>query len=195
MNISELYTKLSDKDFQDHETGTLFFPAYMYMYDPIKEYEIESEILDIKNRLHRPNNYLDVMVLDIFEEFLEWLKATKFGKISKYEFYLTHEAQKNEAVKKSLEKDAYDDRFLKFLDDKIQNHLNNSKPYEVSYVLCKGFGNSYPYIRASRFMSNFEKYVRGFKMILFYPGKAKEYYSLFGLLRDENLYRAIKLIN
>ncbi|AWH75509.1 hypothetical protein DCS32_15460 [Dokdonia sp. Dokd-P16] len=195
MTIPELYTKLSDKDFQDHETGTLFFPAYMYMYDATKEYEIENEILDIKNRLHRPNSYLDVMVLDIFEEFIDWLKETKFGKVSKYDFYLTHELQKQEAVRKSLDKDAYDDRFLKFLDDKIQNHLANSKPYEVSYVLCKGFGNAYPYIRASRFMSNFEKYVRGFKIILFYPGKAKEYYSLFGLLRDENLYRAIKLIN
>lgn len=195
MTIPELYTKLSDKDFQDHETGSLFFPAYMYMYDATKEYEIETEILDIKNRLHRPNSYLDVMVLDIFEEFTEWLKETKFGKVSKYEFYLTHEAQKQGAVRNSLEKDAYDDRFLKFLDNKIQSHLISAKPYEVSYVLCKGFGNAYPYIRASRFMSNFEKYVRGFKIILFYPGKAKEYYSLFGLLRDENLYRAIKLIN
>jgi hypothetical protein len=30
---------------------------------------------------------------------------------------------------------------------------------------------------------------------MFYPGEAKTYYSLFGLLKDENLYRAIKLIN
>ena len=31
---------------------------------------------------------------------------------------------------------------------------------------------------------------------MFYPGKAQQdYYSLFGLLKDENLYRAIKLIN
>ncbi len=54
MTITELYTQLADKDFQDHETGNLFFPAYMYMYDAQKEYEIDKEILDIKNRLHRP---------------------------------------------------------------------------------------------------------------------------------------------
>ena len=71
MTITELYNQLSDKDFQDHQTGNLFFPAYMYMYDATKEYEIDREILDIKNRLHRPNNYLDVMVLDIFEEFIK----------------------------------------------------------------------------------------------------------------------------
>jgi hypothetical protein len=44
-------------------------------------------------------------------------------------------------------------------------------------------------------MSNFEKHIKGFKLIMFYPGVVKGYYSLFGLLQDENLYRAIKLIN
>ena len=195
MTIPELYTKLSNTDFQDYDTGNLFFPAYMYMYDPSKEYEIESEILDIKNRLHRPNNYLDVMVMDIYEEFINYTKATKFGKLTKFEFYFQHECDKPEAVKKALEKDAYDNRFLKYLDDKIQEHLNSAKPFEVSYIFLKGFGNAFPYIRASRFMSNFEKYIKGYKLIMFYPGVAKEYYSLFGLLKDENLYRAIKLIN
>jgi hypothetical protein len=195
MTITELYTKLSNKDFQDHSTGNLFFPAYMYMYEPQKEYEIEREILDIKNRLHRPNNYLDVMVLDIFEEFVEYTKQAKFGKATKYEFYLAHEEEKKEAVHRALEKDAYDPRFLDFLDKKIQNHLREAKSYEVSFVMMKGFGNAFPYIRASRFMSNFEKFIKGYKLIMFYPGKAKEYYSLFGLLKDENLYRAIKLIN
>lgn len=195
MTIAELYNKLSDKNFQDFNTGNLFFPAYMYMYDPTKEYEIEKEILDIKNRLHRPNNYLDVMVMDIFEEFIDFTKKTQFGKMSKFDFYLTHENSKPEAVDKALKNDAYDSRFLDFLDQKINEHLEASKPYEVSYVLMKGFGNAFPYIRASRFMSNFEKYIKGYKLIMFYPGEAKEYYSLFGLLKDENLYRAIKLIN
>jgi hypothetical protein len=83
---------------------------------------------------------------------------------------------------------------MNYLRDKIAEHHNDTD-YEVAYVFIKGFGNSYPYIRASRFMSNFEKHIKGFKLIMFYPGVAKGYYSLFGLLQDENLYRAIKLIN
>lgn len=195
MTITELYKQLEDKDFQDYRTGDLFFPAYMYMYDPAKEYEIDSEILDIKNRLHRPNNYLDVMVLDIFEEFLEFLKQEKFGKHNKYDFYLMHEDKKPDAVEQGLNRDAYDVRFLNYLDAKIKEHLEQAKPYEVSYVFLKGFGNAFPYIRTSRFFNNFEKHIKGYKLIMFYPGEAKNYYSLFGLLKDENLYRAIKLIN
>jgi hypothetical protein len=195
MTITELYTQLSNKDFQDHNTGNLFFPAYMYMYDAEEEYEINHEILDIKNRLHRPNSYLDVMVIDIFEEFVSYLRQTKFGKLTKYEFYTEHEIEKTEAVEKALKQDAYDKRFLLYLDNKIKAHLENATSYEVAYVFVKGFGNAFPYIRASRFMSNFEGYIKGYKLIMFYPGEAKNYYSLFGLLKDENLYRAIKLIN
>lgn len=195
MTITELYKQLSDKDFQDYQTGNLFFPAYMYMYDAEKEYEIDKEILDIKNRLHRPNNYLDVMIIDIFEEFLNYLKQEKFGKKTKYQFYTEFEIEKTEAVEKALKQDAYDKRFLNFIDSKIKSHLESAANYEVAYVFVKGFGNSFPYIRASRFMSNFESYIKGYKLIMFYPGEAKNYYSLFGLLKDENLYRAIKLIN
>tara|TARA_R110000868_G_scaffold106365_5_gene291775 strand:- start:1195 stop:1785 length:591 start_codon:yes stop_codon:yes gene_type:complete len=195
MTITELYTKLSNKDFQDYATGNLFFPAYMYMYEAQNEIAIETEILDIKNRLHRPNSYLDVMVLDIFEEFVNYTKETRFGKSTKFEFYIKNEASKPTAVASALSKDAYDKRFLNHLDQKIRKHIERAKPSEVSYVFLKGFGNAFPYIRASRFMSNFEKYIKGYKLIMFYPGTAKEYYSLFGLLKDENLYRAIKLIN
>ena len=195
MTIIELYDQLCDKDFQDHYTGNLFFPAYMYMYDAKKEHEIDKEILNIKDKLYRPSNYLDIMVLDVFEEFKNYLKNEKFGKDSKFDFYLQHESEKSNQVADSLKKDAYDNRFLTYLDNKIQTHLSNADEFEVAYVFLKGFGNSYPYIRASRFMNNFEKYIKGFKLIMFYPGEAKNYYSLFGLLKDENLYRAIKLIN
>jgi hypothetical protein len=195
MTITELYTKLADKDFQDHLTGNLFFPAYMYVYDPEKEYEVDAEILNIKDRLHRPNNYLDVMVMDIFQEFQASLKIQKFGKNFMLDNLLNQEKEKPEQVEKSLERWANDDRFFKYLYQQIADHRAKIGEAEMAYVFVKGFGAIFPYLRASKFMSNFEKYISGFKLILFYPGEAKEYYNLFKLLNDENLYRAIKLIN
>ena len=195
MTITELYQQLSDKGFQDHLTGNLFFPAYMYVYDPAKEYEVSQEILNIKERLYRPTNYLEVMVMDIFQEFLEFLKSERFGKASKYEFFLEQETRQPDKVEKSLKQLANDDRFFKWLNHKIKEHFAKAGNAEVAYVFVKGFGAVYPYLRASKFMNNFEKYISGYKLILFYPGEAKDYYHLFGLLNDENLYRAIKLIN
>jgi hypothetical protein len=195
MTIPELYDKLASDGFKDYETGNIFFPAYMYMYKAEDEYKINADIEDIKHRLHRPSNYLDIMVLDIYEEFIAYLKQAKMAKTTKFEFYMMHEAKKQPAVEKALFKDAYDPKFLEFLNTKIKEHLATEDSYQRSYVFFKGFGNAFPYIRTSRFFNNFEKYVKGYKLIMFYPGEAKEYYSLFGLLKDENLYRAIKLIN
>jgi hypothetical protein len=143
MTITELHNQLCDKDFQNHQTGNLFFPAYMYMYNPEMEYQVEKEILDIKNSLHRPTNYLDVMVLDIFEEFLSFLKNEKFGNSTKYAYYLEHESSKKDAVDKALKQDAYTEKFMNYLRDKIAAHHNDTD-YEVAYVFIKGFGNSYP---------------------------------------------------
>lgn len=201
MTIAELYTHLANDDFKDHETGNLFFPAYMYMYNAEKEYEINAEILDIKNRLHRPTNYLDVIVLDIYEEFMVYLKQSKMTKTkSVFDYYYENEKNNAKLVNNSLLEEPYDEddedlKFLDYLNNKIQAHLKIENAFQRSYVFLKGFGNAFPYIRASRFFNNFEKYVKGYKLIMFYPGEAKEYYSLFGLLKDENLYRAIKLIN
>jgi DNA-dependent RNA polymerase auxiliary subunit epsilon len=195
MTITELYEKLANKDFQDPETGNLFFPAYMYAYNPARHYKVEEEIESIRDRLHRPNNYLDILVLDIFELFLAYLQNEKFGLDQKLQFYLDQEVNDQGEVDRSLKKEAYATGFLEFIHDRIQAHHQNSGEFKVAYVFIKGFGNAFPYIRASRFMNNFEKYIQGYKLVLFYPGNVNNNYSLFGLLNDENLYRAIKLIN
>ncbi|WP_205503393.1 BREX protein BrxB domain-containing protein [Rufibacter psychrotolerans] len=195
MTITELYEQLADKNFQDPTTGNLFFPAYMYMYDPEQEYQLHEEIQNIRDRLYRPNSYLNVMVLDIFQEFLNFLKANNFGKKTKFEFFLDQETIKPDKVEESLKRDANSDKFFFDLHTKIQEHFSKSGDYEVGYVFVHGFGAIFPYLRASKFLNNFEKYISGYKIIMFYPGEAKEHYSLFKLLNDENLYRAIKLLN
>ena len=195
MTITELYEQLADKDFQDPTTGNLFFPAYMYLYDPEQEYQIQEEIQNIRDRLYRPNNYLNVLVLDIFQEFLAYLKENTFGKKTKFEFFLEQEPTKPDKVEESLKRDANSDKFFLHLHNKIQAHFTASGEFEVGYVFVHGFGAIFPYMRASKFLNNFEKYISGYKIILFYPGEAKEHYSLFKLLNDENLYRAIKLLN
>ena len=195
MTIPQLYEKLADKDFQDYLTGHLFFPAYMYLYDPEKEYEIDLEITNIKNRLHRPTNYLDVMVIDIFDEFITFLERTPFGPKTMLQDYLDDEPDMPSQVEEGLKQDATSDQFMNHLNNMIQEHLKNAGNSDVAYVLVKGFGTIFPYLRASKFMNRFEKYISGYKMILFYPGEVKENYNLFKLLNDEHLYRAIKLIN
>jgi|SRR5665647_1639308 len=195
MTINELYDLLSNEDFQDPKTGNLFFPAYMYIYDPAKEYYIREQIQQMKDRLIRPNTYVDVLIINLFTEFIEFLKTRDFGGKTLLDTLLQKELKDPGKVTDSLRREATRREFLSNLNDKIKTHIEPSDELKKSYVFVHGFGEIYPYLRASKFLSNFEKYITGYKIILFYPGTAKDYYSMFDLLNDENPYRAIKLIN
>lgn len=195
MTINELYDLLSNEDFQDPKTGNLFFPAYMYIYDPTKEYYIREQIQQIKERLIRPNTYVDVLIINLFTEFIDFLKTRDFGGKTLLDTLLQKELKDPGKVTDSLKREATRREFLSSLNDKIKTHIEPSDELKKSYVFVHGFGEIYPYLRASKFLSNFEKYVTGYKIILFYPGTVKDYYSMFDLLNDENPYRAIKLIN
>lgn len=197
MTITELYERMSNKEFQDPATGNLFSNAYMYLYEPEEENQVRQEIQVIKERLKRPSNYLDVLILDIFDVFCDFLKIRKFGQKTMFDFFLEREVQTPKKVNESLIREAKSDAFFKFVDDQIKAHFSDGDPELKVYVLIHGFGAIYPYLRTSKFLNNFEKYFIGerYKLILFYPGDVKDYYSLFKLLNDENPYRAIKLIS
>lgn len=196
MTIDELYNKLQDPDFQDPETGGLFFPVYMYLYNVAEEAEVERRLQGIKEGLHRPSHYLDTLILDIFEELVNYLKKQPYTDVSKLEYCLAYEAEFPNDIDESLRQDAYSDAFLKHIDSKIREHIDNAGDKDVAYIFMKGFGRAYPYLRVSRFMNSFEKYVKDrVKLILFYPGIYDKNYHLFGTLEDEHLYRAITLIN
>ena len=94
----------TDKEFQEPETGNLFFPAYIYQYDPKEEYSIRKQILNLKERLIRPNNYVDTLILNIFDEFLEFLKSDKMGEDSILDLILNNDIGRelNESLEKVL---------------------------------------------------------------------------------------------
>lgn len=198
MTIAELYDKLSNKNFQDPTTGNLFWPTYMYLYKPENEYIIRKEVENIKQRLKRPDNYIDVLLINIFEELLEYLKSESFGETNLFDEFLLMEKEEPDTVIDLLHNKANEDNFFAWLNNKVTDHLHLPNPNndKKSYVFVTGFGEIFPYLRASKFISNFEKYTTGkFKVVVFYPGRVDQFCHLFDKLNDDNPYRAIKLIN
>ena len=198
MTIAELYEKLADKNFQDPDTGNLFWHTYMYLYKPESEYSIRKEVENIKHRLKRPDNYIDVLLLNIFEELIEYLKSESFGDSNLFDELLLLEKEEPDTVSSLLYNKAGEDNFFSWLNKKVTGHLHLPNPNndKRSYVFVTGFGEIFPYLRASKFISNFEKYSTGkFKLVVFYPGRVDQFCHLFDKLNDDNPYRAIKLIN
>ncbi|KAA3613610.1 MAG: DUF1788 domain-containing protein [Calditrichaeota bacterium] len=196
MKIEDLFIELADKDFQEPSTGNLFFPAYIYQYDPKKEYEIRQSIADLHGRLIRPDIYVDCLILNIFDEFITYLREQELLGESLLELILAQEKEDPEEALGLLSEHAHSDVFLEYLHNTATKHFNFPAKYKKVYLLLHGFGSIYPYLRSSEFLKNFEKHLSGagYKLIVFYPGEYKnKYYHLFNMINDDNIYRATLL--
>lgn len=194
MNLSDLFGELSKREFQNYETGNLFFPAYIYCYEPNKEYQIRTEIMDLKERLIRPDIFQECMVINIYDEFINYLKTEKLGEDSLFDLFIKQEKEESESeARENLKQTADSIEFLKQIDKKIRVHFQLPSKYKKVYILVHGFGSIFPYLRASEFLRRFEEFVSGggYKMVVFYPGKFENnHFYLFNEINHETVYRA-----
>ena len=115
---------------------------------------------------------------------------------SLFELILNQEKSDADSISGLLKEQACSEEFFKYINLKALDHFNFPSKYKRVYLLIYGFGSIFPYLRTSELLKNFEQYLSGsYKLITFFPGTYEhEHYHLFGMLNDENIYRAT-LIN
>lgn len=181
---------MADKGFQEPRTGNLFFPVYIYTYEPTEEYEMRKEINLLVEKLERPNNYLDSLVINMYDEMIEYLKSEQFANRSLFDLISEKEKEDDEEALTWVRDEINEGNFYKNFTKKVKKHFGESNDKKV-YLVLHGFGTAYPYLRVSDFLKNTEQLIKEFKVIVFYPGNYDNYnYNMFGLLNDDNLYRA-----
>ncbi len=200
MTIDELYEKLSSRQFQDTTNGDLFYNYFVYQYPAEKEYEIRQQIKEFKEQLSRPVNNVDVLTMNLFEEFSHFLDGQSFGKMhpSYLQYLIEKDSVNPDNVTKTLTNKANSDAFYEYVHNRIIQHKSIKDEKKRPYIFLYGIGSMYPYLRTNVFLTNYEKYNQSnnYKLIVFYPGSVdKNTYHLFGMLNDEHTYRATLLIN
>ena len=198
MTVDELYKKLSDPGFQDTENGDLFYNFYVFQYEPEKEYEIQQQIKDLKDSLERPNNFIDLLALDIYEEFIAFLKEQEIWGTTFLDEVLNTDKVDPDGATKMLTEQANSEDFLKCLHEKILAHKKINDDKQRPFIIFYGMGKMYPYLRTSTMLAKYEQYNLSseYKIIVFYPGqKDGNSYRLFNRLYDQNTYRATLLLN
>ena len=160
---------------------------------------MREQIEDIKENIKRPVNNVDVLTLDIFEEFCRFMDGQSFGKHPSYlNYMLEKDESRPDDVTKALLLKANSDDFMLYIHNRIMEHVSKVDEYIRPYVFLYGLGNIYPYLRTSNLLNRYEKYNRSerYKIILFYPGDQDgATFKLFGDLEDNHTYRAIVLMN
>ena len=190
MNIDKIYDLMADRGFQEPMTGNLFFPAYIYTYPSDQEYVIREQIGLLIEKLKRPNHYLDCLVLNIYHELIDFLKSETFAGKTIFDSVLEKEKKDPERAFMWVRNKLQSDKFIQYFTKKVKSHFEENTEKKV-YLILYGFGSSFPYLRASELLKKTEQLVKDFKVIIFYPGEYKDAkYSLFGVLDDDNMYRA-----
>ncbi len=198
MTVDELYKKLSDPGFQDTENGDLFYNFYVFQYEPEKEYEIQRQIQELKDSLERPNNFIDLLALDIYEEFIAFLKEQEIWGTTFLDEVLNTDKVDPDGATKMLTEQANSEDFLKRLHEKIMKHKAIDDDKNRPFIIFYGMGKMYPYLRTSTMLAKYEQYNLSseYKIIVFYPGqKDGNSFRLFNRLYDQNTYRATLLLN
>lgn len=197
MTIPQLYEYLESSEFQNIEEGVIFYNYYIYQYPAKDEYKIREQIHTFKESLRRSPNYLNVMLLDLFEAFCGFLKEKKFGSETYFDDYLETDKTEPDTVTKELIYNANSDEFINYVNGLINAHMGTEDGLNKPYVFVYGVGKMFPYLRTNVFLTKYEPYndTSRYKIILFYPGHQKgNSFSLFDTLDDTHTYRATILV-
>lgn len=197
MSVEELYNYLNSPEFRKAD-GNIFYNYYIYQYPASQEYRMRGQIVEFKEKLERPTTFINAMLLDLFQVFCEYLANEKFGDKSLLEDTLEEDKSHPDMVTTELTTEANSDNFIRYVSDKIKQHISQNDGLNHPYIFVHGIGKMFPYLRTNVFLTRYEKYndTSSYKIILFYPGHQEgNSFSLFDTLPDSHTYRAILLVN
>jgi hypothetical protein len=159
-------------------------PFWISTYDPTQEIEVNTEIQNLVKKLqnegvepHLIN--LFTLSIDIIEEHLGLEKMVRVEK-----------RKSKERFKKALESTInIRERLIPTIKEQVDNH-------STDLLLINGVGSVFPYIRSHNVLNNLQSAIKEVPTLMFFPGEyTGRSLELFGLLKDDNYYRAFNIDN
>lgn len=156
---------------------------YVFDYDPKEELFMRKQIEHIKKELRKTSYNIKVIDFDLYDMVIDLLKKrNNFNTLLEME-----DIEGKEAVYLGMELFCEPSIFI----DRIQK-----KSIGYNLIFITGVGKAFPFIRSHTILNNLMEKIHGKPLVLFYPGKYDELsLHLFGKMKDDNYYRAFRLID
>ena len=159
---------------------------YIFDYPADKELYIRERIEYIRKKNENSPDGFKVIVFDLYDIIIDIL--IKKGYLEKcFEFEKTKGFDR---VTKSIS------NMLRITsaDSLIVRHIKENSP-KNSVIFITGIGKCYPILRSHTVLNNLHQVIDDIPVVLFYPGKYNgQELVLFGEKKDDNYYRAFKLV-
>lgn len=160
---------------------------YIFDYPPEKELVVRERIAYMQGKNNRGTDGFDLKVFDLYDLVIDILEAEGF-----LEQCFRFEKKKGmERIIKAV------GNLLQVNDENslIVKHIQENTPADA-VVFLTGIGKCYPILRSHKVLNNLHQAIDRVPVVLFFPGKYDgQELVLFSEIKDDNYYRAFKLVD
>lgn len=160
---------------------------YIFDYPADKELCVRKRIEYIRKKNEASDDEFRIAVFDLYDITIEILKQK--GYLEKcYEFEKKKGFERvTKAIGNMLRITSADSLIVKYIKDNTP---------ENAVIFITGIGKCYPILRSHTVLNNLHQEIDNVPVVLFYPGNYDgQELVLFGKIKDDNYYRAFKLVD
>ena len=166
---------------------------HIFDYNPEDELEVRKYVADFVKSYSHTNSKIKPIEFDLFEMLIEILQNKKVGNNNILDMsFAVEEEDGVEELFDSLNPILTPNAFIELIKERVgENNL----------VLITGVGKAFPLVRSHTILNNLQSVLNNTPVIMFYPGRYDQKDlklfnngSSFAGLKDDNYYRAFKLV-
>ena len=159
---------------------------WVFDYPPERELEVRERIKYMQNRNKKGGEDFELVVFDLYDIIIDFLKENDF-----LEDCFRFEKKKGlDRITKAVSNS------MKINDDDslIVGYIKEHTP-DNAVVFLSGVGKCFPILRSHKVLNNLHQAFVKAPVVMFFPGIYNEQeLILFGEIKDDNYYRAFKLV-
>lgn len=180
--FTNLYRKISSKSFLNKEALGGEIPFFISSYEAKQELEVVDSIKLLKSKLMSSGvSILEINLYDVVCEILE-----EKGGMDR--MFMVEASKTKDKFLRALQSTL---NIHQILMPKIKSMIeeNNADVYFLT-----GIGMVFPFIRSHNILNNLQNIAKDSPTVIFFPGEYNGHtLNLFGILKDDNYYRAFNI--
>ena len=184
--LDRILPKIQQKNFRENKGLGNEIGFHVFDYDPEDEFIVRKHVDFLKDKTNDEDSQITIKEFDLFEIMLEILADKNYlDRTFKMEEQRGTEYIIN-AVKKTLRLTQKNDLIVEYIRDRISSN---------NIIFITGVGKVWPIIRSHTVLNTLHSVVEDVPLIMFFPGVYDGLeLKLFNEIKDDNYYRAFKLI-
>ncbi|MDK2991592.1 MAG: hypothetical protein PWP48_825 [Clostridiales bacterium] len=184
--LSKIEERITDESFLKNKGLGNEVGYYIFDYPPEYELDVREYVAYLKDKINRSDMGVKIVEFDLYDIVIDMLKERNYLEKC-FEFEKTKGIDYAfEAIMKMLR--------LTSPSNLLVNHIVANTPPR-SVVFITGVGKCYPFVRSHNVLNNLHQVLDSVPVVMFFPGKySGQDLRLFGTIKDDNYYRAFKLV-